>query len=122
MRDNPGIRRFTLQIFSDKNDVLVLNPDVENLGNVDVIELLCRPRLLLKLFACCLVDAGERNDLQGYGVTRAVINGFVGDDRAEPDEFAGSSVFSNTDAVMLGEGRWSHHVWASPEMTSRGQM
>ena len=103
MRDNPGIRSFTLQIFGNKNDVLVLNPDVENLGDVDVIERLCRPSLLLKLFTCCLVDAGERNDLQGYGVTRSVINRFVGDNRAEPGEFARRSIFSNTDAVMLGE-------------------
>src|SRR5207302_11310099 len=122
MRDNPGIRSFTLQIFGNKNDVLVLNPDVENLGNVDVIELLCRPCLLLKLFACCLVDAGERNDLQGYGLTRSVSNRFVGDHRAEPREFARRSIFSNTDAVMLGESCYSHHVWASPRNDIPGQM
>ena len=103
MRDNPGIRSFTLQIFGDKNDVLVLDADVENLGDVYVIELLCRPRLLFKSFAGCLVDAGERNDLQGYGLTGAVINRFIRDHRAQPREFARPSIFSNTDAVMLGE-------------------
>src|SRR5437763_798872 len=114
MRDNPGVRIFTLQIFSDKNNVLVLNPNVENFGNIDVIELLSCVRLLLKLFARCLVDAGERNDLQGYGVTRAVIDRLVGDDRAEPSDFARRPVFLNTDTIMLGKSCWSHHVWASP--------
>src|SRR5438874_10525531 len=103
MRDNPGIRSFTLQIFGNKNDALVLNPDVENLGNVNVIELLCRACLLLKLFASCLIDTGERNDLQSYGVTRAVIDRFVSDHGAEPRELTRRSIFSNTDAVMLGE-------------------
>ena len=103
VRDNPSVRSFTLQIFGHKNDVLVLDPDVENLGNVDVIEFLGRARLLLKLFACCLVNASQRNDLQGYGMTGAVIDRLVGDHRTQPRELARGSIFLNTDAVMLGE-------------------
>ena len=45
--DNPGIRRFTFQMFRDQREVIVLNPDRDCFGNVNVIEFLGRFRALL---------------------------------------------------------------------------
>ncbi len=64
MCDNPGISRFAFEIFRDQAKVIVFRANGENLGDVDVIELLRGARALFELRALGLIDSRERDELQ----------------------------------------------------------
>ena len=55
----------------------MLHAYCQDLGNVDVIELLRRPRAFFKLLALDLIDRGDRDQLQQDRFMRPRVDGFI---------------------------------------------
>ena len=101
MRVNPGLCGFTFQIFGYKNQVIMLDSDVKNSGDVTVIELLRRPRAVFESDAFHLINTGEGNELHRHRSTAVVTDRFISNDGALALDLARRSIVVQTDRIVF---------------------
>jgi len=74
---DPSVERLTFQILRDVDELLGFLSEIQDLYDIDVMELLGRACLLLKLLLCLRVETCDRDELQGNWFARAAIFGLV---------------------------------------------
>jgi len=103
MRVNPGFSGFTLQIFGHENEVIILDADIKNSGDITVLELLRRPRALFESDAIHFINTGEGNELHRHRPTAVVPDRFIGNDGAVALERARRTIVVQTDRIVFGK-------------------
>ena len=103
VRRDPGIKRLTIQIFRDEDEVIVFDSESTDFRNVDVIEQLGGARLLFEPFPRRRTHARDRNELEGHWLTGSDVFGLIDNRAAGPAEFPGGTIAFRADAVVLGK-------------------
>ena len=107
---NPRIDCLTLQILRDIDELLGFLSEIQDLYDIDVMELLGRACLLLKLLLCLRVETCDRDELQGNQFARAVISGLVNNRCAGSAQFSRCTIVVGGDAVVPKESCLFHIV------------
>ena len=92
VRAHPRVRGFTFQIFGHENEVIMLDANIKNSGEISVIQLLRRPRILFESDAFHFINTGKRDALHRYHSTAVVTDRFVSNDRAAARDLARRSI------------------------------
>src|SRR5260370_35627269 len=100
---NPRIDCLTLQILRDIDELLGSLSEIQDLYDIDVMELLGRACLFLKLLLCLRVETCDRDELQGNWFARAVISGLVSNRCAGSADFSRFPFVVGVDAVVAQE-------------------
>ena len=99
--DDPGIRRFPLQILGDENEALALQAGFADLGDIYVIELLHCLCSLFKRFARFWIDRRQRDQLQRNGITGSRIHSLIVNGRAAATNLFRRALLIGANAIML---------------------
>src|SRR6266566_4233089 len=97
MLSDQRVECLTLQILREIDEMLGFPSEIQDLGDVDVMEMLSRACMFLELLQRLRVDACDRDELQENWVARAGIAGLVS------NCCAGSAEFSRCPIVVDGE-------------------
>ena len=92
VRAHPGVCGFTFQIFGYENEVIVLDSDIKNFGEISVIQLLRRPRIFFESDALHFINTGKRDELHRYHSTAIVTDRFISNDGAAARDLARRSI------------------------------
>ncbi len=92
VRAHPGVRGFTFQIFGHENEVIMLDSDIKNFGEISVIQLLRRPRIFFESDAFHFINTGKRDELHRHNSTAVVTDRFVSIDGAAARDLARRSI------------------------------
>ena len=92
VRAHPSRRGVTLQIFGHESEVIVLDSDIKNSGEISVIQLLRHSRVFFKSDAFHFINTGKRDELHRHHSTTVVTDRFISNDGAAARDLARRSI------------------------------
>src|SRR5439155_6368650 len=103
VRAHPGVRRLTFQVFGHENEVIMLDSDIKNSGEISVIQFLRRPCIFFESDTFLFINTGKRDELHRYRSTAVVTDRFVSNDGAAARDLARRSIVVKTDRIVFGK-------------------
>src|SRR5437868_15482567 len=100
---DPCVECLTVQTLRDIDELIGFLSEIQDLYDINVVELLGRACLLLKLRLCLRVETCDRDELQGNWFARAVISSLISNCCAASAEFSRCPIAVGGDTVVLKE-------------------
>src|SRR5207302_4092824 len=99
-----------------ENEVIMLDADIENSGEINVIQLLRGPRALFESNAFHFIHASERDELHRNHPPGLVTDRFIGNDGAVALDLARRSIVVQTDRIIFGKHLSPHNPWFTAQL------